>query len=47
MGHENQELLRLVTAMTEDVGGFANSAEASLKAECGITAHDALMPVFS
>ena len=46
MGHENQELLRLVMAMAEDMGDFANSAEASLKVECGRTAHDALTLVF-
>lgn len=38
MGRENQELLQLVTAMAEDVGDFAESAEATRRASAGLSA---------
>lgn len=38
MGRENQELLQIVTAMAEDVGDVAESAETTKRASAGLSA---------
>lgn len=38
MGSENQELLQIVTAMAENVGDVAESAEATRRASAGLSA---------